>query len=118
MQDYFDAYEAKFNRPAAMKSDVAEDYKLQCYWLHLVTRIAPHLAMPSHRFWGVQDHLDWKSGTATLLQEYDEMLLRDGVLGKTLKDGDEARALMAGGSGRGNHRWKKKLLMKNETRKG
>ena len=44
-------------------------------------------------------------------------MLRDGNLGKTLKDGDEARAIMAGGSVRGHHRWKKKLPMRNEPRK-
>ena len=100
-----------------MKNDVAEDLQVAMLLASFGDKNFSPFGYTISTRQSIQDNLDWETATATLLQEFDDKVLRDGVLGKPLKRGDEERALMAARSGRGHHRWKKKLPVGSETQK-
>ena len=78
MQDYIDAFEEIFNRLAAMESDVAEDLQVAMVLASFGDKNKSSFGHVLAALQTIQEKLDWETVTASLLQEYEEQLLRSG----------------------------------------
>ena len=78
MQDYIDSFEEIFNRLAAMKSDIGEDLQVTIILASFRDNNKSPFEHVISSLQTIQEKLDWQTATASLLQEYEDQLLRPG----------------------------------------